>query len=44
VHDVIAHPFFADVDFDLLQKKEYEVPYKPEEEQMTLKESELKQM
>ena len=41
VNDIIAHPFFEGVDFNMLQSKTCHVPYKPDAEQMTLKESEL---
>ena len=42
VNEVISHPFFADMNFEALQKKEIPPPYKPDAEQMTLKEAELK--
>jgi hypothetical protein len=41
VNEVISHPFFEGVDFQKLQAKEVEVPYKPDEATMTLKEAEL---
>jgi hypothetical protein len=41
VNEIINHPFFKDVDFDKLQKKLIEAPYKPSVEQMTLKDSEI---
>ena len=44
VNEVISHPWFADVDFEVLQRREIEPPYKPDPEQMTLKETEIKEM
>jgi hypothetical protein len=41
VNEVIAHPFFNGIDFYQLQQKTCLVPYKPDQAQMTLKESEL---
>lgn len=42
VNEILSHPFFADIDFDLLIRKETVPPYMPDAEQMTLKEAELK--
>ena len=44
INEVISHPFFKDVNFDLLQKKQVPVPYKPDHEQMTIKENEIVEM
>ena len=44
MNEVISHPWFADVDFEVLQRREIEPPYKPDPEQMTLKETEIKEM
>lgn len=42
VNEILSHPFFADIDFEKLQRKEILPPYMPDAEQMTLKEAELK--
>lgn len=39
--EVLSHPFFTGIDFEKLQKREILPPYKPSEEQMTLKDKEL---
>ena len=44
VNEVVSHPFFSDIDFDKLQRKEIKPPYMPSPEQMTLKEAELTEM
>ncbi len=44
VNEVIAHPWFADIDFDALMRTEIPPPYKPDPEQMTLKEQEIIEM
>jgi hypothetical protein len=31
-NEVINHPFFKEIDFDKLVKKEFEAPYKPSAE------------
>ena len=41
INDVISHPWFSDIDFDALSRKEIVPPYKPDHEQMTLKEAEM---
>lgn len=37
----MAHPFFKGMDFEKLTNREFEAPYRPKEEQMTLKTSEI---
>lgn len=44
VNDVISHPWFSDMDFEALSRKEIVPPYKPDPEQMTLKEAEMVDM
>jgi serum/glucocorticoid-regulated kinase 2 len=44
VNEVVSHPFFSDIDFDKLQRKEIKPPYMPSAEQMTLKEAEITEM
>ena len=44
VNDVIPHPWFSDMDFEALSRKEIVPPYKPDPEQMTLKEAEMVDM
>ena len=44
VNDVISHPWFADIDFDALFRREIVPPYKPDPEQMTIKEAEMVEM
>lgn len=42
LYEILAHPFFNEVDFEALQARTIDPPYKPDEEQMTLKESEFR--
>lgn len=42
--DVANHAFFSDVDFDKLQKKEIEAPYKPALEQLTDRENDSEEL
>ena len=39
-NEIINHPFFRDVDFEKLLKKEIPAPYKPSIELLTSKENE----
>jgi hypothetical protein len=40
--EVIKHPYFVDINFEKLERKEYRSPYFPKKEVLTFKEDELK--
>ena len=42
--EVLAHPYFKDINFEKLIKKEYRSPYQPKQEALTLKEDEIKKI
>jgi cytochrome c oxidase assembly protein Cox11 len=44
MNEIISHPWFADIDFEALLRKEIVPPYKPDQEQMTIKENEIIEM
>ena len=44
MNEIISQPWFADIDFEALLRKEIVPPYKPDAEQMTIKENEIIEM
>lgn len=44
VNEIISHPWFSDIDFEALLRKEILPPYKPDPAQMTIKENEIIEM
>ena len=44
VIEIIQHPWFEEIDFEKLCKKELEAPYKPAKSQLTFKEEDLPEL
>lgn len=42
--EVLGHPYFVDINFEKLKKKDYRAPYLPKKDALSLKEEEIKKL